>query len=135
MREGKSEPDHSDFDTRLKAARTAFEERGSGRSTSIKSGQTGNMEGLGDALRIGTELVAAIGIGFGIGYGLDSLLDTKPVFMILFLFLGGAAGVLNVYKRAIGLDDGVGWRRPDEAKSGDANLVVEKNSKDTSSQP
>lgn len=121
MREGEPKPDHSDFDARLKAAKTAFEERGSGRSTSTKSGQSGKMEGLNYALRIGTELVAAIGIGLAIGFGLDTVLETKPAFMIVFLLLGGAAGVLNVYKRAIGMDDGVGWRRPgdDENGSGD----------------
>lgn len=115
MREGEPKPDHSDFDVRLKAAKTAFEERGSGRSTSTKSAGPGKMEGLSYALRIGTELVAAIGIGLGIGYGLDSVLNTKPAFMIVFLMLGGAAGVLNVYKRAVGMDDGVGWKRPGDA--------------------
>lgn len=121
MSDGNLQPDHSDFDVRLKAARKAFEERGSGRSTSQKSGNHGKMEGLSYALRIGTELVAAIGIGLGIGYGLDSLLGSKPAFMIVFLLLGGAAGVLNVYKRAMGVDDSVGWRRPEAGKMNGKN--------------
>ena len=45
-----------------------------------------------------TELVAGLGIGFGIGYGLDSLFGTLPWLMVLFTFLGLAAGV-NVMMR------------------------------------
>ena len=45
------------------------------------------------AWRMVIELVAGIGIGFGIGYGLDALFGTKPVLMIVFIFLGFAAGI------------------------------------------
>ena len=48
--------------------------------------------------RMVTELVAGLGIGFGIGYGLDSLLGTLPWLMVLFTFLGLAAGI-NVMMR------------------------------------
>lgn len=46
------------------------------------------------------ELVAGLGIGFGIGYGLDSLLGTKPILMVLFIFLGFAAGVKTMMRSA-----------------------------------
>lgn len=39
------------------------------------------------------ELVSGLLIGFGIGYGMDVLLSTKPIFMVLFILLGFAAGV------------------------------------------
>ncbi len=39
------------------------------------------------------ELIAGLGIGFGIGYGADALFGTKPIFMVLFIMLGFAAGV------------------------------------------
>ena len=48
--------------------------------------------------RMVTELVSGLGIGFGIGYGLDSLFGTLPWLMVLFTFLGLAAGV-NVMMR------------------------------------
>lgn len=70
------------------------------------------MQGLGFAFRVGTELVAATGVGVAIGYGLDLWLGTGPWLLILFLFLGGTAGVSNVYRLVSGMDDGVGWRRP-----------------------
>ena len=51
------------------------------------------------AWRMVIELVAGLGIGFGIGYGLDSLFGTTPIFLVLFIFLGFAAGV-NVMLRS-----------------------------------
>ena len=45
------------------------------------------------AWRMVIELVAGMLIGFGIGYGLDTLFGTQPLFLILFIFLGFAAGV------------------------------------------
>ena len=53
---------------------------------------------LGVGLRVGIELVSAIIVGVAIGYGLDWLLGTKPVFIAVFVLLGGAAGVLNVWR-------------------------------------
>ncbi|MDZ4310748.1 MAG: AtpZ/AtpI family protein, partial [Cypionkella sp.] len=39
------------------------------------------------------ELVAGLMIGFGIGYGLDTLFGTMPIFLVLFVLAGFAAGV------------------------------------------
>ena len=47
-----------------------------------------------------TELVAGLGIGFGIGYGIDVLLGTMPIFLVLFTFLGFAAGVKTMMRTA-----------------------------------
>ena len=47
---------------------------------------------------VGTQLVASIFIGFGVGYWLDKLFNTSPVFLLLFTFFGVAAGFLNVYR-------------------------------------
>ncbi|MDW3204130.1 MAG: AtpZ/AtpI family protein [Alphaproteobacteria bacterium] len=116
MTEGDNKPSSDDFDARLRAARNAYEAR-SGRSKDAGDGtqpKTG-MQGIGFALRVGTELVAATGIGVAIGYGLDSWLGTGPWLLIVFLFVGGAAGVTNVYRLASGMDQGVGWRRPGDS--------------------
>lgn len=45
------------------------------------------------AWRMVIELVSGLMIGFGIGYGLDTLLGTMPIFLVLFIFVGLAAGV------------------------------------------
>ena len=50
------------------------------------------------AWRMVTELVAGLGIGFGIGYVLDGWTGLKPLFMVVFTTLGFVAGV-RVMKR------------------------------------
>lgn len=50
--------------------------------------------------RVGTELLSGVLVGAALGYFLDRLLATQPLFLIIFLFLGGAAGILNVYRFA-----------------------------------
>ncbi len=53
---------------------------------------------LGVGVRVAVELVAALAVACAIGWGIDRLLGTKPIFLIVFLPLGGAAGVLNVWR-------------------------------------
>ncbi len=55
-------------------------------------------QGLGLAMRIGTELAAGLAVGIGIGYGLDLWFGTKPWLVIVFFILGAAAGFVNVYR-------------------------------------
>lgn len=52
------------------------------------------------AWRMVIELVAGLGIGFGIGYGLDHLFGTLPIFLVLFIFLGLAAGIKTMLRSA-----------------------------------
>ena len=61
--------------------------------------------GVNIAGRLVTELVAALVVGGGLGWGLDWLaghfgFHTKPVFMILLFMLGAAAGLRNVVRTA-----------------------------------
>ena len=50
--------------------------------------------------RMVSELVAGLLIGFCIGYGLDSLFGTLPIFLVLFVLLGFAAGVRTMLHSA-----------------------------------
>ena len=50
--------------------------------------------------RMVTELVAGLLIGFCIGYGLDSLFGKLPIFLVLFVLLGFAAGVKTMLRSA-----------------------------------
>ena len=59
-----------------------------------------NAASLGKALKISTELVAAVIVGSTIGFLLDNWFDTKPLLTIIFFFMGVAAGILNVFKSA-----------------------------------
>jgi ATP synthase protein I len=53
---------------------------------------------LGALSAVGIAFVLAIGIGFGIGYFLDRWAGTSPLFVILFFFIGVAAGIVNVVR-------------------------------------
>ena len=59
-----------------------------------------NAASLGKALKISTELVAAVVVGSTIGFILDNWFDTKPLLTICFFFMGVAAGILNVFRSA-----------------------------------
>jgi ATP synthase protein I len=51
---------------------------------------------LGVAFRFGTELLAAVAVGVAIGWGLDWVFGTRPVFILIMFVLGAAAGMRNV---------------------------------------
>ena len=48
--------------------------------------------------QISTELIAGLLVGAGIGYLIDSIFNTLPWGMIIFLIFGELAGILNIYK-------------------------------------
>ena len=52
------------------------------------------------AWRMVIELVAGLLIGFGMGYGLDSLFGTLPIFLVIFTLLGLAAGIKTMMRSA-----------------------------------
>ena len=85
--------DNKDFKTRLRIAKKEILK---------KNLNENDNRGLfmGSALRLGTELVAAVVVGTIIGFILDNWFDTKPWFIISFFFLGVIAGILNVIKVA-----------------------------------
>ena len=57
--------------------------------------------GLGQAVRIGTELLAALIVGGGLGWVVDTyLLASAPWGMVVGLFLGAAAGMRSAYRAA-----------------------------------
>ncbi len=57
--------------------------------------------GLGQAVRIGTELLAALIVGGGLGWVVDTyLLDSNPWGLVAGLGLGAAAGIRSAYRSA-----------------------------------
>ena len=82
-----------DFKTRLKIAKSKIL-----KETLSNNDKKGSF--MGSAFKLGTELVAAVGVGTIIGFILDSWFDTKPWLIIIFFFLGAAAGMLNVIRTA-----------------------------------
>jgi ATP synthase protein I len=82
-----------DFKTRLKIAKSKIKKEVL--SDSEKRGSF-----MGSAFKLGTELVAAVGVGTIIGFILDNWFGTKPWLIIIFFFLGASAGMLNVIRTA-----------------------------------
>ena len=82
-----------DFKTRLKIAKSKLEKQ-----VLSDNEKTGSF--MGTAFKLGTELVAAVGVGTIIGFILDNWFGTKPWLIIIFFFFGAAAGLLNVIKAA-----------------------------------
>ena len=54
--------------------------------------------GLGQAVRIGTELLAALIVGGGLGWAIDWYFDSGPLALFIGVFLGMSAGLLSVYR-------------------------------------
>ncbi len=82
-----------DFKTRLKIAKSKIKKQ-----LDEEDEKRGTF--MGNAFKLGTELVAAVAVGTIIGFILDNWFDTKPWLIIIFFFLGAAAGMLNVIRAA-----------------------------------
>jgi len=59
--------------------------------------------GLGVGFRIGIELVASLLVGLALGWVFDRYLGTRPWGLIVFFFLGAAAGMVNAFRAAQGM--------------------------------
>ncbi len=82
-----------EFKTRLKIAKSKIKKQLD--NDGLKRGSF-----MGSAFKLGTELVASVAVGTIIGFILDNWFGTKPWLIIIFFFLGAAAGMLNVIKAA-----------------------------------
>ena len=82
-----------DFKTRLKIAKSKIKKQLD--NDGVKRGSF-----MGSAFKLGTELVASVAVGTIIGFILDNWFGTKPWLIIIFFFLGAAAGMLNVIRAA-----------------------------------
>ena len=115
MTENPERPSLEELDARLRAAR----EHQATRRRAGKSKQAEGQGGLGFALRIGSDLVAALIVGVGIGVLLDYWLGTKPWMLVLFFVLGAAAGFVNIFRLVSGYGMAAGYRRSETASKDD----------------
>lgn len=84
------------FEERLSAARTrqGLDRRAPGPGEAEEAPPSP----WGIGLRVGIELVSALAVAVAIGWALDRWLHTMPLFLSVFVLLGGAAGVANVWR-------------------------------------
>ena len=61
-----------------------------------------NIDSLDIYYRVGTELLAGLLIGAGIGWSLDQWINTSPLFLVIFFILGGMAGIYNLWRVVTG---------------------------------
>ena len=80
--------------------------------------QRGRGTAIGLAYRLSIELVVGIVVGGYLGWWMDRFFGTKPLFLLLMLSLGMAAGVLNILRTSremnqrMGLTDEPGSDNP-----------------------
>ena len=87
-----------DFEDRLRAARgrQGLDAPSKAQGTSLATNES---SALSVGLRVGVELVSALAVAVAIGWGLDRWLHTLPLFLVVFVILGGVAGMLNVWRQ------------------------------------
>ena len=85
--------DLEDLKTRLKIVKSKLE-----KDKTVNTDKKGIF--LGNAFKLGTELVAAVIVGTIIGFILDNWFGTKPWLILIFFFAGVIAGILNVFRSA-----------------------------------
>ena len=79
--------------TRLKIAKSKYKNKNQSNNDDEKSS-------FGKAFQLSTELVSAVLVATIIGFILDNWFDTKPWLIIIFFFIGVAAGIMNVIRSA-----------------------------------
>jgi ATP synthase protein I len=101
---GKDEEDQSklgDISARLDdlSSRISAEKR----ETVQRGRPSGQYQGASDyskGYRLASEFVAGVLVGAAVGYGLDRLFNTLPLFLIIFLLAGFGAGIVNMSRAA-----------------------------------
>jgi ATP synthase protein I len=91
----------ADLNSRLKSLDAGLR-RATDRQEDVARRESGRPDasGIGQAMRLSTEFIAAILVGGGAGWAFDKWLGTAPWGMIVLLMLGFGAGVMNVVRAA-----------------------------------
>ena len=82
--------------------------------------------GMALAGRVTTELVAGVVVGTFIGWALDNWLGTTPTLMVVFFFIGSAAGMMNVWRALTGRGMAAGFVN-EKSLQADENKANEQN--------
>ena len=99
----------ADLDQRLKAARDAGKPK--------PRADKGKFDAMSYGWRMIIELVVSVMVGAAMGFGLDKLFGTLPVFLIVFVMLGFASGVRTMMRTAAEMQRR-GAKQPSEDEKG-----------------
>jgi ATP synthase protein I len=90
---------------RLDALSSALDTQGRAQAGKPEQAPETEVSSVGSAMSLGfrvlTEFAAAVVVGALVGWQIDVWAKTLPVFLIIFLVLGTAAGFWNVYRIAV----------------------------------
>jgi len=92
---GSKRPETGELEKKIKQARTV--RPGLAAAHAMRQNE---LTGAGRAFRMASEFVAAIIVATALGLALDAVFGTQPIFMIVLMMLGFAAGVLNITRAA-----------------------------------
>jgi ATP synthase protein I len=88
-------------DPDLARLRSLEEKLAKARAKPEETPKTGTTFSQGElAWRMVIELVVGVCLGLAIGYGLDAVFGTRPVFLVIFVLFGFAAGVRTMMRTA-----------------------------------
>jgi ATP synthase protein I len=93
MARGDGPPPFDEFDRQIEKAN-----RAEGRRHDRAEADQSSRLRWGDGIQVGVEVIAGVVGGTLLGYGIDWLFGTGPLFLVVFFFLGSAAGMLNAYR-------------------------------------
>lgn len=99
--EGKPSPDdEADLSARLERLNSRLGEISTGRDDAAKASNRGssNMGGLGQALRLSAEFISGVIAGGIVGWLIDRMFGTSPWGLIVCMFFGFGAGMLNMLR-------------------------------------
>jgi ATP synthase protein I len=95
---GNRSAEEAALSARLKRLGERLDRKRPSQKPEAASGTRSQASDFARGLRLSTELVAGVLVGAVIGWSLDRWLGISPWGLIIFLFLGFAAGVLNVVR-------------------------------------
>jgi ATP synthase protein I len=101
MVQNKSDPKLNDLADRLKDLGGRIEAEKSEQVQAAKPSEAiSSVRNYSKGYRLASEFVAGVLVGGLLGYGLDWVLGTLPLFLIVFLLFGFGAGILNMSRAA-----------------------------------
>lgn len=105
-----------ELEERLRALKKRVDSEGGTKETEAAAHRP--VAGMEIAGRVTADFIAGLLGGAGIGYLLDLLFGTKPLFLVVLMLLGFAAGMLNAYRTAKRMNE-----RQQQSQDGQADQV------------
>jgi len=101
MAETRDERDDEDKRALEARLRTLKDDIAAERSSDAPPSEAQEASPMAQGMKGASELIAAVLVGAAIGWGADRLAGTRPLFFIVFFFIGVAAGVLNLVRAVV----------------------------------